>query len=488
MASNPPNSKPPFGPNLEEQNKPAPPHESPGALAFLKEALSGTRRDFTEGSIPRAVVLLAVPMVLEMFMESLFGFVDMLFVSKLGAEAVAAVALTEGMMSLLFGVAVGLSMSTTAMVARRVGEKNHEEAAVVAVQAIFVGLAVACVVALTGLLAAPHLLRVMGADPKVIEIGSGFTRTLMGGSASVFLLFLLNAVFRGAGDASVAMRSLWLANAINIVLCPTFIYGFGPIPAMGVQGSAIATTIGRSTGVLFQLFMLTSGRGRLHVQRQHWQLKPEVMLRLVRISITGIAQVLVSSASWIGLMRLMATFGTAALAGYMMAVRTIVVTILPAWGMANAAATLVGQNLGAKKPERAERSVMLAGLLNMSFLGCIGLMFFFFARPIMNLYTHDPQVMEYGMGCLRIIAFGYLFFGWGMVLVQAFNGAGDTITPTIVNICCFWLWQIPIAYVLSTILGHGPWGIFYAITIAHSTMAVTGFILFRRGKWKMVRV
>lgn len=488
MVSNPPNSKPPFGPNLEEQSKPAPPVESHGALAFLKEALSGTRRDFTEGSIPRAVVLLAVPMVLEMFMESLFGFVDMLFVSKLGAEAVAAVALTEGMMSLLFGVAVGLSMSTTAMVARRVGEKNWEEAAVVAVQAIFVGLAVASVVATIGLLAAPHLLRGMGADAKVIEVGSAFTRTLMGGSASVFLLFLLNAVFRGAGDASVAMRSLWLANAINIVLCPTFIYGFGPIPAMGVQGSAIATTIGRSTGVLFQLFMLTSGRGRLHVQPHHWKFKPDVMLRLVRISITGIAQVLVSSASWIGLMRLMATFGTAALAGYMMAVRTIVVTILPAWGMANAAATLVGQNLGAKKPDRAERSVMLAGLLNMSFLGCIGLIFFFLAGPIMSLYTHDPKVTEYGMGCLRIIAFGYLFFGWGMVLVQAFNGAGDTVTPTIVNIFCFWLWQIPIAYVLSTVLGYGPWGIFYAITIAHSTMAVTGFILFRRGKWKMVRV
>jgi putative MATE family efflux protein len=473
---------------LEVHSRPEPASESGGALAFIKEALTGTRRDFTEGSIPRAVILLAVPMVLEMFMESLFGFVDMLFVSKLGAEAVAAVALTEGMMSLLYGVAVGLSMSTTAMVARRVGEKNWEDAAVTAVQAVFVGLSVAGIVALIGVSLAPHLLRGMGADPKVIEVGSGFTRTLMGGSASVFLLFLLNAVFRGAGDASIAMRSLWLANAINIVLCPTFIYGFGPIPAMGVQGSAIATTIGRSTGVLFQLFMLTSGRGRLHVQAHHWKLKPEVMLRLVRISITGIAQVLVSSASWIALMRLMASFGTAALAGYMMAMRTIVVTILPAWGMANAAATLVGQNLGAKKPERAERSVMLAGILNMTFLGCVGLVFFFFARPIMSLYTHEPQVMEYGMGCLRIIAFGYLFFGWGMVLVQAFNGAGDTVTPTIVNIFCFWLWQIPIAYVLSTILGYGPWGIFYAITIAHSTMAVTGFILFRRGKWKMVRV
>lgn len=473
---------------MEAQSRPGPASESGGTLAFIKEALAGTRRDFTEGSIPRAVILLAVPMVLEMFMESLFGFVDMLFVSKLGAEAVAAVALTEGMMSLLFGVAVGLSMSTTAMVARRVGEKNWEEAGVVAVQAIFVGLSISLLVAAGGVLAAPHLLRGMGADEKVIAVGSRFTQTLMGGSASVFLLFLLNAVFRGAGDASVAMRSLWLANAINIVLCPTFIYGFGPIPAMGVQGSAIATTIGRSTGVLYQLFMLTSGRGRLHVKPHHWKLEPAVMLRLVRISATGIAQVLVSSASWIGLMRIMATFGTAALAGYMMAVRTIVVTILPAWGMANAAATLVGQNLGARKPDRAERSVMLAGLLNMSFLGCIGLIFFFFARPIIGLYTHDPEVMQYGIGCLRIIAFGYLFFGWGMVLVQSFNGAGDTVTPTIVNIFCFWLWQIPLAYALSTVFNFGPWGIYYAITIAHSTMAVTGFILFRRGKWKMVRV
>lgn len=473
---------------MESHNRPGPAGERGGTLAFLKEALAGTRRDFTEGSIPRAVVLLAVPMVLEMFMESLFGFVDMLFVSKLGAEAVAAVALTEGMMSLLFGVAVGLSMSTTAMVARRVGEKNWEEAGVVAVQAVFVGLAISSVVAVTGILAAPHLLRGMGADEKVVEVGARFTQTLMGGACSVFLLFLLNAVFRGAGDASVAMRSLWLANAINIVLCPTFIYGLGPFPAMGVQGSAIATTIGRSSGVLFQLYMLTSGRGRLHVHASQWRFRPDVMLKLVKISVTGIAQVLVSSASWIGLMRIMATFGTAALAGYMMAVRTIVVTILPAWGMANAAATLVGQNLGAKKPERAERSVMLAGLLNMSFLGCIGLIFFFFAPRIIGLYTHAPEVMQYGVGCLRIIAFGYLFFGWGMVLVQSFNGAGDTVTPTIVNIFCFWLWQIPLAYTLSTVLGYGPWGIYYAITIAHSTMAVTGFILFRRGKWKMVRV
>ncbi|MCC6291131.1 MAG: MATE family efflux transporter [Bryobacterales bacterium] len=459
-----------------------------GILAFLKEALSGTKRDFTEGSLSRAVVLLAVPMVLEMSMESLFGFVDMLFVSKLGAAAVAAVALTEGMMSLLFGVAVGLSMSTTAMVARRVGEKNWEEAGVVAVQAVFVGLAVSGVVAVTGLLAAPHLLRGMGASEAVVATGARFTQTLLGGSCSVFLLFLLNAVFRGAGDASVAMRTLWLANAINIVLCPLLIHGFGPVPAMGVQGSAIATTIGRSSGVLFQFYMLLSGRGRLHVHASQWRLQPAVMARLVRISITGIAQVLVSSASWIGMMRLMATFGTAALAGYMMAIRTIVITILPAWGMANAAATLVGQNLGAKKPDRAERSVMLAGLLNMCFLGFVGLCFFFFARQIIGLYTHEPAVMEHGVTCLRVIAFGYLFFGWGMVLVQSFNGAGDTVTPTVVNIVCFWLWQIPLAYALSVVFDLGPRGIFYAITAAHSAMAVTGFLLFRRGKWKMVRV
>lgn len=459
-----------------------------GILAFLKEALSGTKRDFTEGSLSRAVILLAVPMVLEMSMESLFGFVDMLFVSKLGADAVAAVALTEGMMSLLFGVAVGLSMSTTAMVARRVGEKNWEEAGVVAVQAVFVGLAVSGVVAVTGLLAAPHLLRGMGASEAVVATGARFTQTLLGGSCSVFLLFLLNAVFRGAGDASVAMRTLWLANAINIVLCPLLIHGFGPVPAMGVQGSAIATTIGRSSGVLFQFYMLLSGRGRLHVHASQWRLQPAVMARLVRISITGIAQVLVSSASWIGMMRLMATFGTAALAGYMMAIRTIVVTILPAWGMANAAATLVGQNLGAKKPDRAERSVMLAGFLNMCFLGFVGLCFFFCARQIIGLYSHEPAVMEHGVTCLRVIAFGYLFFGWGMVLVQSFNGAGDTVTPTVVNIVCFWLWQIPLAYALSVVFDLGPRGIFYAITAAHSAMAVTGFLLFRRGKWKMVRV
>jgi len=463
--------------------------QQPGLWPLLKEAIAGSRgRDFTEGSIPRAVVLLAVPMVMEMFMESLFGFVDMLFVSKLGAESLAAVAITESMMSILYSIAVGLGMSTTAMVARRVGEKDYVEAGNSAVQAIFIGIAVSVTIGLLGILGAPSLLKLMGADQKVIEVGSGFTRTMFGACASIFLLFLLNAIFRGAGDASIAMRSLWLANAINIVLCPTFIYGIGPIPAFGVQGSAMATTIGRSTGVLYQLWYLFTGRGRLHVHLSQFHVKPAIMLRLVRISITGIAQLLISSASWIGLMRIMSTFGTAVLAGYVLAIRTIIVTILPAWGMANAAATLTGQNLGAKKPERAERSVMLTGFYNMCFLGFIGVIFFFGAEPIIAIYTSDPNVAQYGVSCLRYISVGYLAFGWGMVLVQAFNGAGDTITPTIVNFFCFWLWQIPLAYILAKMMGMGPQGVFLAITIAQTTMAIVGFILFRRGKWKTVKV
>lgn len=463
--------------------------ESSGIWPLLKEAVAGSRhRDYTEGSITRAVVLLAVPMVLEMFMESLFGFVDMLFVSRLGAESLAAVALTESMMAILYGIAVGLSMSTTAMVARRVGEKDHDAAARTAVQAILIGVAVSSAIAVTGLAFAPKLLELMGASPQVIATGSAFTRTMLGGCASVFLLFLLNAVFRGAGDAAVAMRSLWLANAINIVLCPALIYGIGPVPAFGVQGSAIATTIGRSTGVAYQLWRLFGGEGRLQIRLSQFHVQKDVMLRLVRISLTGIAQVLIGSASWLALMRIMSTFGTAALAGYVLAVRTIVVTILPAWGMANAAATLTGQNLGAKRPERAERSVLLTGFYNMCFLASIGIVFYFGAERIIAVYAPEPVVAQYGVSCLRFISFGYVAFGWGMVLVQAFNGAGDTITPTMVNFVCFWLWQIPLAYVLSKVAGYGPDGLYLAIVIAQVTMAITGFTLFRRGKWKRVSV
>ena len=457
-------------------------------LAFLRSAIAGTERDFTQGSIGRAVALLAIPMVLEMSMESLFGFVDALFVTRLGKEAVATIGITESILVLIYGVAWGLSMSTTAMVARRIGEKDPEGAAVAATQAILLGIGVAVVAGIFGVLGASHLLRWMGAEEAIIQRGSSFTATILGGSVTIFLLFLLNAIFRGAGDASIALRSLILSNAINIVLDPCFIFGLGPFPELGLLGAAVATTIGRGCGVAFQLWVLFSGHGRIHVRWSQFHVVPSVMWRLLRVSSTGIVQILISNASWVGMIRILATFGSSALAGCTLAFRTIVVVILPAWGMANAAATLVGQNLGAGKPDRAERSVWIAGFYNMCFLGSIGLIFILWPAHVLSIYQPDPVIVPYGVACLRFISYGYLFYAYGMVLVQAFNGAGDTVTPTYINLFCNWLWQIPLAYVLAIPLGLGPSGVFLAITTAACTQAAVSALIFRRGRWKQQRI
>jgi putative MATE family efflux protein len=454
----------------------------------LREAVLGSPQDFTEGGIGRAILLLAIPMVLEMSMESVFGIVDVYFVARLGAEAIATVGLTESLLTLIFAVAMGLSMATTALVARRTGEKDPAGASVAAAQAIIVGVVASAPVALVGFLFTPMLLRWMGATPGVIATGSGYGAVMLGGNITIMLLFLINAVFRGAGDAAIAMRALWLANAVNIVLDPCFIFGWGPFPEMGVTGAAVATNIGRGLGVVYQLSVLLGGRGRVRVAVRQLRLHGPVMLNLLRVSVGGMFQFLIATASWLGLVRIIAIFGSAALAGYTIALRIIIFAILPSWGMSNAAATLVGQNLGARKPQRAERSVWLTGFCNMLFLGGVAVVFIIFAKSLVRLFTSDPAVVPFGTDCLRYISYGYIFYAYGMVMVQAFNGAGDTYTPTLINLFCYWLFQIPLAYGLALPVGLGAQGVFLAITIAESTIAVVGVLVFRRGRWKERKV
>jgi putative MATE family efflux protein len=463
---------------------------NPGAPAegsmwtLLRQAIQGSQQDYTEGSLNRAVFLLAVPMVLEMAMESVFGIVDVFFVGRLGPDAVAGVGLTESLLTVVYSLALGLAMATTALVARRIGEKDPEDASRTAVQAIGIGVVVAAPFALVGVVWARELLRLMGAPASVVEAGGGYTAWMLGGNASILLLFLINAVFRGAGDATIAMRSLWLANGINIVLDPCLIFGLGPFPALGVTGAAIATTIGRSVGVAYQLRALASSGKHLRVGRRHLVLDRGVSLRLLRLSVGGTGQFLIGTASWLGLVRILTPFGAVALAGYTIALRIIVVALLPAWGLSNAVATLVGQNLGARKPERAEKSVWIAGLYNMAFLLAVMGVFLWGAEPLIALFSSDPEVQAMGALCLRVVSYGYAFYAWGMVLVQAFNGAGDTTTPTWINLFCYWLFQIPLAWGLARTLGYGPLGVFLAITVAESAIAVVGLAAFRRGRWK----
>jgi putative MATE family efflux protein len=458
------------------------------AVGFVREAVVGSQRDFTEGPIGPAIFLLAVPMVLEMMMESLFGIINVFWVAHLGKEATATVGITESLLTLVFAVAMGLSMATTATVARRIGEKDHHGASIAAIQSIILGVATSIPVAIIAIAFAPQMFILMGASQGVIANGTGYARVILGGNVVIMQLFLINAVFRGAGDASIAMRVLWIANVINIVLDPCLIFGLGPFPKLGVTGSAIATTIGRGTGVLFQLWFLFSGRGRVRVDWHELRLNVDVMIRMVRISLGGMFQFLVATASWLGLVRIMAVFGDAALAGYTVALRIIIFAILPSWGMSNAAATLVGQNLGAGKPARAERSVWVTGFANMCCLGLVAITFVTFSERLIGIFTADPAVVPYGVAALRFISYGYIFYAYGMVMVQAFNGAGDTNTPTVINLCCYWLFQIPLAYVLAIPWGFGANGVFVAITIAESLLAVVAVLVFRRGKWKTRQV
>jgi putative MATE family efflux protein len=454
---------------------------------MLKEALLGGHQDFTKGDLNRAILLLAIPMILEMCMESLFGIVDAFFVSRLGANAMATVGLTESLLILVFGVAIGLSMSTTAFVARRVGEHDNEGAADAAVQSIILGILISAVVGIIGITNAPALLRMMGAAPAV-EANSLYTQIMLGGSAVIFLLFLINAIFRGAGDAALAMRTLWLANIINLILDPCLINGWGPFPKLGVLGAAVATTTGRSIGVAYQLWQLGSAKNRIVVRPNQVRFNPAIMWRLLKVSITGILQFLVATASWMALVRIVSVFGSAAVAGYTIAVRLLIFTILPSWGFSNSAATLVGQNLGAGQPQRAEDAVYRTASLNTIYMSVVFVFFVFFPQIFIGIFTHDPAVSEPATACLRTFGLAYISYAWGMVLTQAFNGAGDTITPTLINLLSFWVIQIPIAYLLAIHYSLGPKGAFWAVPIADLVFTITALVLFRRGTWKKQKI
>jgi putative MATE family efflux protein len=417
----------------------------------------------------------------------MFAVADAFFVARLGSDALAAVGLTESLLEIIYAVAVGLSMATTAMVARRVGEKDEKGAPRAAVQAIVIGLGMATVVGAAGALFAPQLLSLMGASPETVARGSSYPRVMYGGMVTVVLLFLNNAIYRGAGDASTAMRALWIANGINVVLDPCLIFGLGPFPEMGLAGAAVATNIGRGTGVLYQLWGFRRGN-RIHIVRKDLAIDPSVIGRLLRLSVGGVSQLLVTTTSYVVLIRILAGYGSAVLAGYVVAIRTVLFIILPAWGLSNAAATLVGQNLGAGKPERAERAVWLTGLWNMAFMALVTVVIVVFSKAIVSVFTTDPEATPVGIEALTIISYGYVFYAWGMVMMQAFNGAGDTVTPTRINVVCFWLAEIPLAYALAGPLGLGPTGVFWAISFSYSLSAVFGVLLFRRGQWKLKKV
>ena len=460
-----------------------------GIWAIIKQSLNGQRQDYTTGSIRRAVILLAIPMMLEMCMESVFAVVDIFFVSHLGKHATSVVGLTESVITVVYSLAIGVSMAATAMVARRVGEKDPAAAARAGMQAILVSLLITAVVSIAGFYYSPNILRLMGAEEEAVQTGTVYTRIVFSGSIVIMLLFLINGIFRGAGDAMMAMKSLWIANICNIILCPLLIRGFGPIPAMGLMGAAIATTVGRGVGVAYQLYHLFNSKGVVRFTLK--QLAPDftIIRSLVGIAWPGTLQFLIGSGSWIVLASLVVQTGhSEASAGYQIAIRIVMFFILPAWGMSNAAATLVGQNLGAGQPGRAELSVLRTAKYNAVFMGVVSLLFLFFARFIISFFTKDEAVTEYAVDAVRIISSGFLFYGIGMVMANAFNGAGDTRTPTVINLFGFWFFQIPLAYLLAVTWNMGPLGVFLAIPIAETSIAIVAYIVFKRGTWKSKKV
>ncbi len=460
-----------------------------GIWAIIKQSLNGQEQDYTTGSIRRAVILLAIPMMLEMCMESVFAVVDIYFVSHLGKHATSVVGLTESVITIVYSLAIGVSMAATAMVARRVGEKDPTAAARAGMQAILVSLLITAVVSIAGFYYSPNILRLMGAEEEAVQTGTVYTRIVFSGSIVIMLLFLINGIFRGAGDAMMAMKSLWIANICNIILCPLLIRGFGSIPAMGLMGAAIATTVGRGVGVAYQLYHLFNGKGIVRFTLK--QLVPDfaIIRSLVGIAWPGTLQFLIGSGSWIVLASLVVQTGhSEASAGYQIAIRIVMFFILPAWGMSNAAATLVGQNLGAGQPGRAELSVLRTAKYNAVFMGVVSLLFLFFARFIISFFTQDEAVTEYAVDAVRIISSGFLFYGIGMVMANAFNGAGDTRTPTVINLFGFWFFQIPLAYLLAVTWNMGPLGVFLAIPIAETSIALVAYIVFKRGTWKSKKV
>jgi len=456
---------------------------------LFKEALRGSEQDFTEVNINKAIFLLSIPMIVEMGMESIFAIVDIFYVSRLNdSNAVAVVGYTESVLSILYSLAMGLGMGATAIVARRVGEQDREGASTAAVQALYLGLVVSVAISIAGMFYYKDILRLMGASQDVITSSSSYTLWMFAGNYTVTFLFLINAIFRGAGNAAIAMKSLLLANVLNIILDPIFIFGLGPIPAMGVEGAAIATNIGRGVGVLFQLYFLLNGLSIIKIRWSNLAIKSTIILNVIKVSGGSILQFIIGSASWIFLMKLMSTFGDNSVAGYTIAIRVFIFTLLPSWGLANAGATLVGQNLGAKQPDRAEASVWRAGYINAFVMAFVMIVFLTIAPSIIGIFTQQSEVLFYGVQALRYVSIGYIFYGYGMVVVQGLNGAGDTYTPTILNIFGFWVFQIPFAYFVVNVLGWGPKGVFIAIVLAESFMAIAGIIIFRRGRWKTVKI
>lgn len=454
----------------------------------VAEAVSGTEQDFTEGRLSRAILLLSIPAVLEMVMESIFVIVDIFFVSRLGADAIATVGLTESLITIIYAISLGLGTATTSLVSRRIGEKNPEAASRAAFQAIITGIAVSAIIGIPGILYAEKFLELMGASPVIVENMAGYTRIMIGGNVVIMLLFIINAIFRSAGDAAVAMKVLWIGNILNIILDPCLIFGLGPFPEMGIKGAAVATIIGRGTAVIVQFYLLFFGHKRIRLSIKHLSVDLKVMFQLIRLSFGTIGQNLISTTSWIALVRIISIFGSEVVAGYTIAIRIIGFTLLPSWGISNAASTLVGQNLGAKKPDRAERSVWVTGWVNMILLGSIGIILVLFPEPLIAFFIDDVNVIKAGVEGLRIISIGFIGYGLGMVLVNSFNGAGDTATPLKINIFAFWLVEIPLAWVLAIKANMNENGVFVAIVVAESLMTLIAWLVFRRGKWKLKEV
>lgn len=454
----------------------------------IMESVSGTEQDFTEGKLSRAILLLSIPAVLEMIMESVFVIVDIYFVSKLGADAVATVGLTESMITIVYAISIGLATATTSMVSRRMGEKKPEAASRVAFQAILTGIAVSLLIGIPGALNSGKLMGLMGASDSIITKMSGYTRIMLAGNVVIMLLFIINAIFRSAGDAAIAMRVLWVGNIINIILDPCLIFGLGPFSHLGVAGAAVATTTGRGIAVLYQFYLLFFGNKRIRLSFSHLGIDFKIIGKIVKLSFGSIGQNLIGTTSWIALVRIISVFGSEVVAGYTIAIRIVSFILLPSWGISNAAATLVGQNLGANKPDRAERAVLITGWANMILLGAIGTVLVIIPEPFIGLFIHDPGVFKAGTECLRIVSIGFIAYGFGMVLVNSFNGAGDTATPLKINVLAFWFIEIPLAWFLAIKSGMNEEGVFVAIVIAESIMTITAWIVFRRGKWKLKEV
>lgn len=457
-------------------------------LSDIREAVVGSEQDFTEVKLSRAIILLSIPAVLEMIMESIFAIVDIFFVSRLGADSVATVGLTESLITIVYAISLGLATATTSMVSRRIGEKNPEKASRTAFQAILTGVFVSLIIGIPGAIFSDELLKIMGASDKITEHMSGYTRIMIGGNTVIMLLFIINAIFRSAGDAAIAMRVLWIGNIINIILDPCLIFGLGFFPELGVTGAAVATTTGRGIAVLYQLWLLFNGGKRIQLSFSKLTIDFKIIKRLIRLSLGSIGQNLIGTTSWIALVRIISIFGSEIVAGYTIAIRIVSFVLLPSWGISNAASTLVGQNLGARKPERAESAVMVTGWINMILLGIVGLILVLFPASFIGLFIHDKVVLAAGTECLRIISIGFIAYGFGMVLVNSFNGAGDTTTPLKINIFAFWMIEIPLAWFLAIVSGMDQQGVFAAIVIAESIMTLTAWLVFRRGKWKLKEV